>query len=195
MPTPWYGCAAPGGNATSGSRRPNSRSCLRCRFPPRNASQLRSRRRRVAMSVTFASVGGDFVKHAHEIGLSTDGKQKRGGFLIHITDLNALGWRQHRGSSCHSASIGLSPINPAPAKNRMAGMHRVYSKEQPATHTGGLHYSQAVKQIMLVDLDVFNESVCQVRVDDIGHAAPLRNNGRLMANITPYKFKASPESK
>jgi branched-chain amino acid transport system substrate-binding protein len=149
--------------------------------------------------IAFASVGGDLVnliKQAHEFGLGIDGKQTLGGFLIYITDINALGLAAAQGFELSSSFYwDQSDQSRAFAKRFMAEMHRVPSKEQAATYTAVLHYLQAVKQTASVDAVVVNKSMRNAPVDYFGHAATLRNDGRLMANITLYKIKTPNESK
>ncbi len=163
------------------------------------ASQLLQAQASGANVIAFASVGGDLVnliKQAHEFGLGVDGKQTLGGFLIYITDVNALGLAAAQGFELSSSFYwDQSDQSRAFAKRFMAEMHRVPSKEQAATYTAVLHYLQAVNQTMSVDAGIVNTSMRQAPVDYFGHAATLRNDGRLMTNITLYKVKSPSESK
>ncbi len=163
------------------------------------SSQLLQAQASGASVIAFASVGGDLVnliKQAHEFGLGTDGKQTLGGFLIYITDINALGLAAAQGFELTSSFYwDQSDQSRAFTKRFMAEMHRVPTKEQAATYTAVLHYLQAVKQTASTDAVVVNKAMRASPIDYFGHAATLRNDGRLMDDISLYKIKAPSESK
>ncbi len=113
------------------------------------ASQLLQAQASGADVVAFASVGNDLVnlvKQAHEFGLGADGKQTLGGFLIYISDINALGLATAQGLNLTAGFYwDQSEASRAFARRFMAQTHMMPGKDHAAVYTAVLHYLQAAQ--------------------------------------------------
>ena len=163
------------------------------------SSQLLQAQASGADVVAFASVGGDLVnliKQAHEFGVGVDGKQRLGGFLIYISDINAVGLATAQGFNLTTGFYwDQSPESRAFAKRFMAQTGMMPGKDHAAVYTSVLHYLQAAKQAGTVDAVAVNRAMRAAPVDYFGHAATLRADGRLMDEVTLYRVKMPAESK
>ena len=163
------------------------------------SSQLLQAQASGADVVAFASVGGDLVnliKQAHEFGVGVDGKQRLGGFLIYISDINAVGLETAQGFNLTTGFYwDQSPESRAFAKRFMAQTGMMPGKDHAAIYTAVLHYLQAAKAAGTVEAVAVNRAMRAAPVDYFGHKATLRDDGRLMDDVTLYRVKAPSESK
>ena len=163
------------------------------------SSQLLQAQTSGADVVAFASVGGDLVnliKQAHEFGVGADGKQRLGGFLIYISDINALGLATAQGLNLTTGFYwDQSPESRAFAQRFKAQTGSMPGKDHAAIYTAVLHYLQAAKQAGTTEAVAVNRAMRAAPVDYFGHAATLRADGRLMDEVTLYRVKAPAESK
>ncbi len=162
------------------------------------ASQLLQAQASGADVVAFASVGNDLVnlvKQAHEFGLGADGKQTLGGFLIYISDINALGLASAQGLNLTAGFYwDQSDASRAFAKRFMSQIHMMPGKDHAAVYTAVLHYLQAAKQAGTTEAVAVNRAMRAAPVDYFGHPATLRADGRLMDDVTLYRVKRPAES-
>ena len=162
------------------------------------ASQLLQAQASGADVVAFASVGNDLVnlvKQAHEFGLGADGKQTLGGFLIYISDINALGLATAQGLNLTAGFYwDQSDASRAFAKRFMAQVHMMPGKDHAAVYTAVLHFLQAAKQAGTTEAVAVNRAMRAAPVDYFGHPATLRADGRLMDDVTLYRVKRPAES-
>ncbi len=162
------------------------------------SSQLLQAQASGADVVAFASVGGDLVnliKQAHEFGVGADGKQRIGGFLIYISDINALGLDTAQGINLTTGFYwDQSDESRAFAKRFMAQTGAMPGKDHAAIYTAVLHYLQAVRQAGTVEAVAVNRAMRAAPVDYFGHHATLRSDGRLMDDVTLYRVKSPAES-
>ena len=163
------------------------------------SSQLLQAQASGADVVAFASVGGDLVnliKQAHEFGVGADGKQRLGGFLIYISDINALGLATAQGLNLTTGFYwDQSPDSRAFAQRFKAQTGNMPGKDHAAIYTAVLHYLQAAKQAGTTEAVAVNRAMRAAPVDYFGHAATLRADGRLMDEVTLYRVKTPAESK
>ena len=163
------------------------------------SSQLLQAQASGADVVAFASVGGDLVnliKQAHEFGVGADGKQRLGGFLIYISDINAVGLEAAQGFNLTTGFYwDQSPESRAFAQRFMAQTHMMPGKDHAAIYTAVLHYLQAAKTAGTVEAVAVNRAMRAAPVDYFGHQATLRADGRLMDEVTLYRVKTPAESK
>ncbi len=163
------------------------------------ASQLLAAQASGAQVIALASVGGDLVnliKQAHEFGLSMDGKQMLAGFLIYIQDINAIGLPAAQGFNLAAGFYwDQNDVSRAFAKRFMASQRRVPSKNQALVYTAVLHYLQAVDAAGTDEAVAANKAMRAAPVDYFGRPATLRQDGRLLYDVTLYRVKKPEESR
>ncbi len=163
------------------------------------SSQLLQAQASGADVVAFASVGNDLVnliKQAHEFGVGAEGKQRLGGFLIYISDIHALGLPTAQGFNLTAGFYwDQSPQSRAFAARFMKQAGMMPGKDHAAIYTAVLHYLQAAKQAGTVDAVAVNRAMRAMPVDYFGHKATIREDGRLMDDVTLYRVKTPAESK
>ena len=163
------------------------------------SSQLLQAQASGADVVAFASVGGDLVnliKQAHEFGVGADGKQRLGGFLIYISDINAVGLAAAQGFNLTAGFYwDQTPESRAFAKRFMAQTGMMPGKDHAAVYASVLHYLQAARTANTVEAVAVNRAMRAAPVDYFGHQATIRADGRLMDDVTLYRVKSPAESK
>jgi branched-chain amino acid transport system substrate-binding protein len=162
------------------------------------SSQLLEAQASGAQVVAFASVGGDLVnliKQAREFGLGGRGRQTIGGFLIYINDIHALGLASAQGFSLSSSFYWDQSDEARGFGQRfMAATGAMPSKNQAAVYAAVRHYLQAVAATGTVDAVTVNQAMRAAPIDYFGHKAALREDGRLMDDVTLYRVKTPGES-
>ena len=149
--------------------------------------------------VGLASVGGDLVsilKTAGEFGLGRDGKQSLAGFLVYIDDVNALGLDAAKGLYVTSGFYwDQNEEARAFAKRFFAERKMMPSKNQAEIYTAVKHYLQAVDAAGTDEAVAVNKAMRAAPVDYFGHKASIREDGRVLYDLTLFRVKDAAHSK
>lgn len=171
------------------------------KFPIGNtdfSSQILQAQSSGARVIGLAAVGGDqvnLIKQASEFGLTTSGAQTMAGFLVYITDIEALGLPVARGLSFGSSFYWDSNDGTrAFAKRFMAERRTVPTKNQAAIYAATRHYLAAMAQSGTRDAVAVNRAMRASPVNWFGENVTLRSDGRLMTPVTTYRVKAPDKS-
>jgi len=171
------------------------------KFPIGNtdfSSQILQAQSSGARVIGLAAVGGDqvnLIKQASEFGLTTSGAQTMAGFLVYISDIEALGLPVAQGLSFGSSFYWDSNDGTrAFTKRFMAERHTVPTKNQAAIYAATRHYLAAMAQSGTRDAVTVNKAMRAMPVDWFGENVVLRGDGRLMTPITTYRVKAPGKS-
>ena len=149
--------------------------------------------------IGLASVGGDLVnilKTAGEFGIGHDGKQNLAGFLVYINDVNALGLDIAKGLYITSGFYwDQNDASRAFAKRFYARQHAMPSKNQAEVYTAVRHYLEAIATVGGDDAVAVNKAMRAAPVDYFGHNASIREDGRVLYDVTLYRVKDRADSK
>ena len=152
-----------------------------------------------AKVIGLASVGGDLVnilKTAGEFGIGRDGKQNLAGFLVYINDVNALGLDIAKGLYVTSGFYwDQNDAARAFAKRFYAQRRAMPSKDQAEVYTAVRHYLEAVEATGTDDAVAVNNAMRAAPIDYFGHKASIREDGRVLYDLTLYRVKDPGESK
>ncbi|MGI4950304.1 MAG: ABC transporter substrate-binding protein [Janthinobacterium lividum] len=172
------------------------------KFPIGNtdfSSQILQAQSSGAKVIGLAAVGGDqvnLIKQASEFGITTKGAQTMAGFLVYITDIQALGLQAAQGLSFGSCFYWDSNDGTrAFARRFQAERAMVPTKNQAAIYASTLHYLKAMARAGTRDAVAVNAAMRAMPVDWFGETVALRADGRLLAPVTTYRVKAPGESK
>lgn len=171
------------------------------KFPIGNtdfSSQILQAQSSGARVIGLAAVGGDqvnLIKQASEFGLTTSGAQTMAGFLVYISDIEALGLPVAQGLSFGSSFYWDSNNGTrAFTKRFMAERHTVPTKNQASIYAATRHYLAAMAQSGTRDAVAVNRAMRAMPVDWFGESVMLRGDGRLMTPVTTYRVKAPGKS-
>ncbi|MGI4802559.1 MAG: ABC transporter substrate-binding protein [Janthinobacterium lividum] len=171
------------------------------KFPIGNtdfSSQILQAQSSGARVIGLAAVGGDqvnLIKQASEFGLTTSGAQTMAGFLVYISDIEALGLPVAQGLSFGSSFYWDSNDGTrAFTKRFMAERHTVPTKNQASIYAATRHYLAAMAQSGTRDAVAVNRTMRAMPVDWFGESVMLRGDGRLMTPVTTYRVKAPGKS-
>lgn len=152
-----------------------------------------------AQEIGLASVGGDLVneiKQAHEFGIGKDGKQSLVAFLVYIQDIHALGLDTAQNLTVTSGYYwDQNEKARAFAKRFFEKRKMMPSKNHAEIYTAVLHYLQGVDKANSDDALAVNKAMRSTPVDYFGRKATLRDDGRLLYDLTLYRVKKPGESK
>lgn len=152
-----------------------------------------------ATAIGLASVGGDLVnliKQAREFGLLGAKGTVIVGFLTYITDINALGLDLTQGLTF---SAGFYWDQSASARQFgarfKAARHAMPTKNQAAIYIATRHYLRACESAKTSDALAVNRAMRARPVDYFGHPARVREDGRVIYDLTLYRVKTPQESR
>lgn len=172
------------------------------RHPTNNAdfsSQLLQAQASGAQYIGVTSVGGDLVtllKQAKEFGVGQDGKQSLVGFLVYITDIDALGLKAAQGLTVTSGFYwDESESSRAFAKRFFAKRKAMPTKDHAEIYTAVLHYLKAAAAAKSNDPLSVNKQMRQMPFDYFGKQGSVRVDGRALYDLGLYRVKAESASK
>ncbi len=171
------------------------------KFPIGNtdfSSQILQARSSGAQVIGLAAVGNDqvnLVKQAAEFGLQ-DGGAQLAAFLVYITDIHALGLAAAQGLSFPSSFYwDQNHASRAFAQRYFAERHAMPTKNQASVYAGTLHFLNAMAQAGTRDAVAVNQAMRALPVNFFGRPATLRQDGRLLVDLTLYRVKAPADSR
>lgn len=151
-----------------------------------------------AKVVGLADAGGDLInaiKQANEFGLIQAG-QRLVGFLVFITDVHALGLDVSKGILVtDSAYWDRDETTRAFTKRFQARHGKVPSAEQAGVYASVLHYLKGVREAGSKDAAAVMAAMRRLPVDFLGRPATIREDGRVVFDLTLYEVKAPNESR
>ena len=147
--------------------------------------------------VGLASVGGDLInliKQAHEFGLAS--KQTLTGFLVYITDIHTLGLAVAQKLTFSAGFYwDQSDASRAFAKRFFDEVGIMPTKNHAEIYTSVLHYLRAVDAAGTDEAVAANQAMRRMPVDYFGRPATVRQDGRVLYDLTLYRVKTPEESK
>jgi branched-chain amino acid transport system substrate-binding protein len=151
-----------------------------------------------AKVVAFANSGNDTVnsiKQAAEFGLVSGG-QRLAGFLVFINDVHAIGLQTAQGLTI-TEGFYWDESDPARAfsKRFFEKMKKMPSKEQANTYLAVRHYLKAVDAAKSEEPKSVTEQMRKIPVDYFGKKGWIREDGRMLHDLTLYEVKKPAESK
>ena len=171
------------------------------RFPIGNAdfsSFLLSAQSSGADVVAFAAVGDDFsraIKQANEFGLMA-GKQTMTGFLVYITDINALGLPVAQNLNFSEAFYwDQNEATRAFAKRFFDQIGIMPTKNHALIYTATTHFLKAADKAGTDEAVAVNKAMRTTPVSFFGRDATLRADGRLLYDPVLYRVKTPAQSK
>jgi branched-chain amino acid transport system substrate-binding protein len=151
-----------------------------------------------ADTIGLADAGGDMInaiKQAHEFGLSRSG-QRLVGFLVYVTDIHALGLEVAQNILVtDSAYWDENDATRAFAKRFFAKQGTMPSTEQSTVYISVLHYLKAVQAAGSKEAESVAAAMRKIPVDYFGRPASIREDGRVVFDLTLYAVKAPGESR
>jgi branched-chain amino acid transport system substrate-binding protein len=148
--------------------------------------------------VALASTGADTVnavKQTHEFGLQAGG-QTIVGMLTFIADVHAMGLNMAEGMYVASQYYwDDDETTRAFAKRFSAIEKRMPTKLQAATYAAVRHYLKAVQSAGTDDTKAVNAEMRRLPVDFFGRPARIRNDGRVIYDLSLYRVKSPSASK
>ena len=172
------------------------------KFPIGNtdfSSQILQAQSAGARVIGLVAVGGDqvnLIKQASEFGLTTKSATTMAGFLVYISDIEALGLAVAQGLSFGSSFYWNADAGTRGFARRFEAERRtVPTRNHAAIYAATLHYLKAMQQAGTRDAVAVNKAMRAMKVDWFGDRVALRSDGRLMVPITTYRVKAPGDSK
>ena len=149
--------------------------------------------------IGLAAVGGDqvnLIKQAAEFGLTAGGKQTLAGFLVYITDIQALGLPVAQGFRFPSSFYwDTDEGTRAFARRFMAERKAMPTSNQAYVYAATLHYLRAMAQAGTRDAVAVNRAMRAMPVRAFGKDVAMRGDGRVMQDLVLYRVKAPAESR
>ena len=143
-----------------------------------------------------ASEAANEIKQGAEFGIGRDGKQALVGFLVYITDVNALGLQTAQNLKLTSGFYwDQSDASRAFAKRFFAARGGMPTRNHAAIYTAVKHYLEAVKAVGSDDAAAVGKAMRESPIDYFGHPAHMRSDGRVLYDLTLYRVKTPAESK
>ncbi len=152
-----------------------------------------------AKVVALASVGGDLVnllKQAAEFGLRDSGQQTVAGFLTYIQDINALGLQATQGYTFTEGFYwDQSDESRAFARRFFDKRRMMPSKNHAEIYTAVTHYLRAIEAAGTDEAVAVNRAMRERPLRYFGKPATVRNDGRVLFDVTLWRVKTPDESK
>ncbi len=152
-----------------------------------------------AKVVATAAASGDLVntiKQASEFHLTAAGTQTLAGFLVYTSDVNAIGLETAQGLTI---SLGFywdqSEASRGFAKRFFAERKAMPTQDHAAVYAAVTQYLRAAAATDADDAVAINRAMRATPFDYFGHPARVREDGRLMYDLTVYRVKTPGESR
>ncbi len=171
------------------------------KFPIGNAdfsSQIVQAQGSGASVIGLASVGGDqvnLIKQAAEFGLRRDGVTLA-AFLVYISDIHAIGLQVAQGLSFPASFYwDQNDAARAFAKRLVAERKAAPTQNQAAIYASTTHFLKAMAQAGTDDPIAVNKAMRALPVTFFGRPASMRQDGRVMYDVSLWRVKTPAESK
>lgn len=164
------------------------------RFPIGNAdfsSMLLQAQTSGAQAIGLAAVGSDLVnlvKQAAEFGLTQPGGPVLAGFLIYITEINALGLPAAQGFTFPSGFYwNQSDAAQAWSRHFFSIRKTMPTRVHAAVYTATRHWLRAAGQAGTTDAGAVGRAMRLLPVDYLGRPASVREDGRVIYDLPIYR--------
>ena len=148
--------------------------------------------------IGLASVGGDLInviKQANEFRVNT-GKQTLAGFLVYITDIHSLGLPVVKNFTFSAGfNWDQSDASRAFAKRFYEAAKMMPTKNHAAVYSAVRHYLTAINSAGTDEPIAVAKAMRAAPLDHFGRPASVREDGRVLYDLTLYKVKTPEESK
>ncbi len=172
------------------------------KFPLGNtdySAQIVQARTSGADVIGLAAVGGDqvnLIKQAAEFGLQAGGKQTLAGFLVYVTDIQALGLEVAQGFRFPSSFYWDTDAGTRAFSQRfMADRKAMPTSNQANVYAATLHFLRAAAQAGTRDAVAVGRAMRALPIQYFGKEAAMRGDGRVMQDLVLYRVKAPAESR
>jgi branched-chain amino acid transport system substrate-binding protein len=143
-----------------------------------------------------ASEVANEIKQGAEFGIGRDGKQALVGFLVYITDVDALGLQTAQNLKLTSGFYwDQSDDARGFAKRFFAARAAMPTRNHAAIYTAVKHYLEAVKAVGSDEAGAVGKAMRAAPIDYFGHSAHMRSDGRVLYDLTLYRVKTPAESR
>lgn len=166
------------------------------RFPIGNAdfsSMLLQAQASGAQAIGLAAVGSDLVnlvKQAAEFGLTQPGGPVLAGFLIYITEVNALGLTAAQGFTFPSGFYwNQSDTAQAWSRQFFSARKTMPTRVHAAVYVATRHWLRAARQAGTTDPGAVGRAMRSLPVDYLGRPASVREDGRVIYDLPIYRVK------
>jgi len=151
-----------------------------------------------AKIIGLANVGGEqvnLIKQAAEFGLQEGGRQTLAGFLVYITDIHALGLKVAQGLNFPSSFYWDQDDGSRRfGKRFQAERNAMPTQNQANVYASTLHFLKAMSQAGTRDAVAVNKAMRAMPIDFFGRQVAMREDGRVLNELTLYRVKAPGES-
>ena len=172
------------------------------KFPLGNtdySAQIVQARTSGAEVIGLAAVGGDqvnLIKQAAEFGLQAGGKQTLAGFLVYITDIQALGLEVAQGFRFPGSFYWDTDEGTRAFSQRfMAERKAMPTSNQANVYAATLHFLRAMAQAGTRDAVAVGRAMRALPVRYFGKETTMRGDGRVLHDLVLYRVKAPGESR
>jgi branched-chain amino acid transport system substrate-binding protein len=172
------------------------------KFPLGNtdfSSQILEAQSSGAKVLGLASVGGDqvnLIKQLAEFGLQGKTGQTLAGFLVYITDIEALGLDTAQGFRFPSSFYwDQSEGTRAFSKRFFAERKAMPTQNQANIYAATLDFLKSMAKAGSRDAIAVNKAMRTDPLDYFGQQTTIRADGRVLHDVTLYRVKAPSESK
>jgi branched-chain amino acid transport system substrate-binding protein len=152
-----------------------------------------------AQVIGLAAVGNDLVnlvKQAGEFGVVRGGAQRLAGFLIYITEVNALGLDVAQGFTFGSGFYwDQNEVARAWSTRFFERQHAMPTRVHGATFTSTRHFLRAMQRAGQRDTAAVNRTMRAMPVDYLGKPATVREDGRVLFDLGVYRVKSPGQSR
>ena len=171
------------------------------KFPIGNtdfSSQIVQAQTSGAKVIGLASVGGDqvnLIKQAAEFGLQAKGGQTLAGFLVYITDIDALGLDVAQGLRFPTSYYwDATPGTRAFATRFFAERRAMPTQNQANIYAATTHFLRSMAAAGTRDPLAVNRAMRSTPLAFFGETTSMRADGRVLHDLTLYRVKAPSES-
>jgi branched-chain amino acid transport system substrate-binding protein len=172
------------------------------KFPLGNtdfSSQILQAQTSGAKVIGLASVGGDqvnLIKQLAEFGLQGKTGQTLAGFLVYISDIDALGLDVAQGFRFPTSFYwDQSDGTRAFAKRFFAERKAMPTQNQANIYAATLHFLKSAAKAGTRDALAINKAMRDTPLAYFGQDTTIRADGRVLHDLTLYRVKAPAESK
>ena len=172
------------------------------KFPLGNtdySAQVVQARNSGADVIGLAAVGGDqvnLIKQAAEFGLQAGGKQTLAGFLVYVTDIQALGLEVAQGFRFPGSFYWDTDTGTRAFGQRfMAERGAMPTSNQANVYAATLHFLRAMAQAGTRDTVAVGRAMRALPVQYFGRETTMRGDGRVLHDLVLYRVKAPGESR
>ena len=171
------------------------------KFPLGNtdfSSQILQAQASGAKVLGLASVGGDqvnLVKQLAEFGLKGKTGQTLAGFLVYITDIDALGLETAQGFRFPTSYYwDAAPGTRAFATRFFAERRAMPTQNQANVYAATTHFLKSMAIAQSRDAVLVNRAMRATPVAYFGETTSMRADGRILHDLTLYRVKTPAES-